>query len=130
MERDEQLVAMRPALPSARVTTNMSEEELFQNITLRPIVKLQNDLLVAAFKNYIVQRKNVFHNLKADQRSKYIEHSVNRDQRFKNLLKGMIVGCFTQDEYATYMENSTALNKRIMNLIRERLMSNILLFAE
>ena len=37
-----------------------STEELFQNNTLRPILKLQNDLFIQVFINYAVKQKNVF----------------------------------------------------------------------
>jgi hypothetical protein len=32
--------------------TQSSSEEMFQNEVLRPILKLQNDLFIASFKNY------------------------------------------------------------------------------
>ncbi|GAK89105.1 hypothetical protein JCM19297_3629 [Nonlabens ulvanivorans] len=58
--RDEYLVALRPEIPNARVSDDMSVEEQFQNRTLRPIAKLQHDLLIAVFHNYIKKHKNVF----------------------------------------------------------------------
>jgi hypothetical protein len=33
------------------VSTQSSSEEMFQNEVLRPILKLQNDLFIASFKN-------------------------------------------------------------------------------
>jgi len=123
--RDEYLVALRPEIPNMRVHDNMSDEERFQNVTLRPIAKLQNDLLVAVFRNYIKKHKSVFHGLTADKRIDYIENAVNRDQKFRNSSKGILIGQFTMPEYQTYIANSSALNKRMMNLVRERLISNI-----
>ena len=35
----------------------MSAIELFQNATLRPIIKMQHNLLIGSFKNYIQIRK-------------------------------------------------------------------------
>ena len=123
--RDEYLVALRPEIPGMRIHENMSEGERFQNQTLRPIAKLQNDLLIEVFRNYIRKHKNVFHGLTAPKRIDYIENAVNRDQKFRNSLKGIIIGQFTLPEYETYIQNSSALNKRMMNLVRERLISNI-----
>ena len=51
--RDTYLQSIRPIISSALVKDNMSEDERFQNKTLRPIIKLQNDLFLAVFKNYI-----------------------------------------------------------------------------
>ena len=128
--RDLQLVALRPEIPSARVSENMSPDEQFQNKTLRPIIKLQNDLLLEVFRNYIKKHKNKFYELKLEQRFIYIENAIQKDIKFRNSLKGIIIGQFTLEEYATYIKNSSALNKRMMNIVKERIQSNIQLLEE
>ena len=45
------------------ITTQSSNEETFQNQVLRPILKLQNDLFLAVFENYIHKNKKDFHTL-------------------------------------------------------------------
>jgi hypothetical protein len=40
----------------------------------------------------------------------------------------MIIVLFTTDEYALYIQNSSSLNKRMMNLLIERLKSQVQLF--
>ena len=128
--RDSQLIALRPEIPSAQVNDSMSADEQFQNGTLRPVVKLQNDLLVEAFRNYITKHKNVFYNLTIERRMEYIANAIQKDMKFRNSLKGMVIGQFTLDEYRTYIQNSSALNKRMMNLVRERIQSNIQLLEK
>ncbi|MDP5100565.1 MAG: glyoxalase [Nonlabens sp.] len=127
-DRDLYLVALRPEIPNARVSDDMSADEQFQNRTLRPIAKLQHDLLIAVFRNYIAKHKNVFYGLTAAKRLDYIENAVNRDQKFRNSLKGILIGQFTLLEYEQYISNSSALNKRMMNLVRERLINSMQLF--
>lgn len=127
-ERDTYLVALRPDIPNARVSEDMSAEEQFQNRTLRPIAKLQHDLFIEVFINYITKHKNVFYGLTAPKRVDYIENAVNRDQKFRNSLKGIVIGQFTVPEYQEYILNSSALNKRMMNLVRERLINSMQLF--
>jgi len=123
--RDKDLLALRPVIPTAKVNAQMSSEEHFQNETLRPLAKLQNDLLLAVFKNYIAKHKNVFFTLTIEKRLKYIENAILRDIKFRNSLKGIIIGQFTLEEYNTYITNSSALNKRMMNLVKERLLNQI-----
>lgn len=123
--RDIELVDMRPEIPSATVTPFMSSEEQFQNKTLRPIIKLQNDLLLAVFRNYIHKHKNVFYTLPLAKRMEYIDNAIQKDIKFRNSLKGMIIGHFTAAEYENYIQNSSALNKRMMNLVTDRIKSNI-----
>jgi len=48
--------------------------------------------------------------------------------KFRNSLKGMVIGQFTVEEYQIYISNSSALNKRMMNLVKEKLISNIQVF--
>ncbi|WP_452220823.1 glyoxalase [Lacinutrix salivirga] len=128
--RDEALLAIRPQIATLQINESMSADERFQNITLRPLIKLQNDLLIAVFKNYITKHKNVFYELTLERRLHYIENALHKDIKFRNALKGMIIGQFTVEEYAIYIKNSSALNKRIMNIIKQRLQSNIQLFEK
>jgi len=129
-DRCTQLLRIRPEIPSARVTQNMSEDEKFQNGTLRPIIKFQNPLFVAMFKNYIAKYKNSFHQLSPQKRFEYIENAVQKDMKFRNSLKGIVIGQFSLEEYQTYIKNSSALNKRMMNMVVERLKDQIQLFEE
>ncbi len=123
--RESNLLAMRPQLLNARVSENMSNDEQFQNKTLRPIVKLQGDLLVEVFKNYIKKRKNTFYEISLEKRLLFIENAIQKDMKLRNSLKGMIIGQFTVEEYQRYTQNSSALNKRMMNIVKERLQDNV-----
>lgn len=107
------------------ITFQSSNEESFQNKTLRPILKLQNDMFIAVFINYAIKQKNVFFNLTPEKKLAYIENVIQRDIKFRNSLKGIIIGLFTIDEYNEYIQNSSNLNKRMMNLLIERLKSQV-----
>ncbi|HOD10406.1 MAG TPA: glyoxalase [Flavobacterium sp.] len=111
------------------ITNQSSIEEIFQNRTLRPILKLQNDLFVAVFINYAVKQKNVFFSLTPEKKLSYIENVIQRDIKFRNSLKGMIIGLFTVTEYNEYIQNSSNLNKRMMNMLTERLKSQLQLIV-
>ena len=50
--RDEALLAIRPTIPQAKISDNTSEEERFQNQTLRPILKLQHPIFIEIFKQF------------------------------------------------------------------------------
>ena len=126
--KDLALLNLRPEIPRATINPIMSDEEFFQNNTLRPIAKLQNDLLVEVFKHYIKKHKNVFHELNVDRRLDYIENAIHKDMKFRNSLKGIIIGMFTIDEHSIYTQNSSSLNKRMMAIVKDRLKSNIQLF--
>ena len=60
--RDSIILSLREANVGA-ISNNSSEEESFQNRTLRPILKAQNDLFIAVFMNYAIKQKNTFFSL-------------------------------------------------------------------
>lgn len=126
--RDTQLLSCRPVIPGAQIKEGMSDQEYFQNATLRPIAKLQNDLFVLVFKNYITKHKNVFYNLTIEKKLQYIDNAVQKNIKFRNSLKGIFIGQFTTQEYQLYCANSSALNKRMMNMTIERLKNNLMQF--
>ena len=126
--KDLALLNLRPEIPTDTINSIMSDEEFFQNNTLRPIAKLQNDLLVEVFKHYIKKHKNVFFELNVDRKLDYIENAIHKDMKFRNSLKGIIIGMFTIDEHRMYAQNSSSLNKRMMAIVKDRLKNNIQLF--
>lgn len=126
--RTHDLIQMRPIISTALIYDSMSSDERFQNATLRPLLMLQNELLVEVFKNYIAKHKNVFYELHLSKQMDYIENAIHKDMKFRNSVKGMIIGQFTVEEYGIYIKNSSALNKRTMNLVKERIISQIQLF--
>jgi len=110
------------------VNSQSSADEFFQNQTLRPILKLQNDLFVDVFKNYISKSKTDFYSYTVEKKMQFIEHSIQRDIKFRNSLKGMVIALFTIDEYSRYIQNSSDLNKRMMSMLIERLKGQVQLF--
>lgn len=128
-DRSTNLNQIRPVISSALIYDTMSDDERFQNVTLRPVIKLQNELFIEVFKNYVSKHKNVFYELSLSKQLDYIENAIHKDMKFRNSLKGMVIGQFTIEEYEIYIKNSSDLNKRMMNLVKERLVDHIQLLA-
>jgi len=122
--RDTRVLGLRGE-PYGIINNQSSSEETFQNKTLRPILKMQNDLFIQVFINYAVKQKNVFFSLTPEKKMIYIENVIQRDIKFRNSLKGMIIALFTLEEYAEYIRISSNLNKRMMNMLVERLKSQL-----
>ena len=128
-QRSSGLLSLRPEIQNARIRPDMSADEFFQNATLRPIIKFQNELLLAAFRNYITKHKGGFYELSMIKKLEFIENAIQKDIKFRNSLKGLIIGQFTLEEYENYIKNSSALNKRMMNMVIERLKDQVQLFG-
>jgi NDP-sugar pyrophosphorylase family protein len=128
-DRHNDLLRIRPQIKKHHTFDSMSDEERFQNETLRPVLKLQNPLLLATFVNYATKHKGVFFDIPTDKQLAYIENAVHKDQKFRNALKGMIIGQFTVEEYNIYTQNSSQLNKRMMSLVITRLQDQLQLLV-
>ncbi|HJS00928.1 MAG TPA: hypothetical protein VJ780_08350 [Flavobacterium sp.] len=128
-QRDSFLSEFRGAAIGS-ISTQSSSDEIFQNEVLRPILKLQNDLFIASFHNFINKYKRDFYSLSVEKKLTIIENAIQKDIKFRNALKGMIIALFTVDEYSIYIQNSSSLNKRMMNMLIERLKNQVQLFEK
>jgi len=108
--RSDDLLNIRPAIPEAKVNEHTSPEERFQNLTLRPIIKLQHSLLIEIFKQHIARTKTKFSELSDHQRVSFIEQTFN----------------MTVEEYQVYAQNTNAFNKRITHMLAQRIKDSII----
>ena len=106
-------------------TTQSSEEEVFQNAILRPILKLQNDLIVLVFQNYVNQIKLPFNGFTVEKKMSSIATIISKDIQLQNTLKGIVIGLFTTEEYHHYSKTISNSNKRIKAMLIERLQSQL-----
>ncbi len=125
MEIMEDKQTIRPLIESLIISDNMSAEEQFQNLTLRPIIKLQHELLIVYFKNYSEVKKFSFANNIEKEKIEFIQKAFQKDVGLKNELKGFVVGHFTVDEYLSYSKMSTEINKRLFVMIKERFQNSL-----
>lgn len=123
-ERDTKIVELRNGT-IGMITKGISAEEVFQNNTLRPILKFQNDLLIELFITYATKNKNVFFTLSTEKKCNYIEKATVSDIFFRNQLIGVVVGLFSIGEHREYTKNASNLNKRIVTMLIERWKSQL-----
>ena len=109
-------------LPNSETTT---PAEIFQNQTLRPVLKLQNDLYLSLFTNYALRQKADFPTLSSFKKQMFIEQSLQKDAVLKNTFIGMTIGMFTLEELEVYQSDSKVFNKRIITMLIERLKSQM-----
>lgn len=103
----------------------MSAVELFQNQTLRPIIKMQHDLLIASFRHYVQKRNLDFSDLSNQKKKSKTSAIFVKDIHYKNRTLGFIIGQFTLDEYQYYQSNSSELNKRILQIVVQRIQDSL-----
>lgn len=116
-------LALRPDLPN--LSPAQSPAEQFQNETLRPILKLQNELIIQLFRHFLQKRKVNLQSLPPEQRNKWIANSIRKDNRLRNLLLGLVIGQFTPQELATFFAIETEARRRTFDLLIQRLQSQM-----
>ena len=105
--------------PELNLTSTIPDED-FQNRTLRPVLKLQHDLDIMLFISFCDKQKIDF--LKDEKKfNSIVNIHIKKNMVLKNQYLGLIIGQFTTEEFATYIENDSEFNKRIITMIGQRL---------
>lgn len=117
----------RPIL-SELVNAGTSDIEKFQNEAIRPIIKMQHNLLIILFQNYLKHRKINFNNLKKEKQKERINIILTKDTNFKNILLGIVIGHFSKNELMFYTKNTSELKRRIIQIVNQRSQDSLLDF--
>ncbi len=112
---------IRQEIPSIIKIENFSAEEKFQNEVLRPIIKLQHDLILSYFKHYLKKNKVKMNELNNTQKMDLTHKLFKSNTPIKTELRGLILGLLTLEEFKEYLSLSSQLNKRISNMIKQRI---------
>jgi hypothetical protein len=99
--------------------------ENFQNTVIRPIIKMQNDLLFALLYQNFIKRKVVFSLLSTEKKKEKIRSILEKDIQFKNQIIGVILGHFSMEEYNNYKTQPSEFNRRIKQIIIKRFQDSI-----
>ena len=116
---DSTIQKLRPLIPNA-LSTNSNEIEAFQNTVIRPILKLQHEILLAhiEFDKNFVALKNIPSTKEAflEKVKDLLLHNI----ALKNQLLGCTIGMMTVDELKVYHIDLSEYSKRIMSMIVKR----------
>jgi hypothetical protein len=117
---------VRPTLPESLTQGALKEEELFQNMVLRPVIKMQHDILILRVKSYFTSKRVMFNMMYKKKRTVAIEQAFLGDNAFKKEIQGMILGQLNTDEFQNYLKSERSMNKRIIQMVRNRMLDSIL----
>jgi len=117
---------MRPEIPSINLDRSSSEVELFQNKVLRPIIKLQHELIMCCFSDFITQNKVLLNEYNEENKKNYLQKLFKTNTVLKTELRSLIIGLFTLEEYKHFLSIKPMVIKRINTIIQNRITSNLL----
>lgn len=117
MPRSAPLLALRNTI-SIDADRSALPVEAFQNSSLRPILKFQNQLLVGLFRAQ-VQATDI--PPKGAARENFIKLRMQKDTALRNTLVGAVLGLLTEAELAFYLQHKNELTKRILAMLVQRI---------
>lgn len=121
---NEKKLSIRPILKNMPLKY-FSDEEAFQNKTLRPILKMQNELLLKLFFEQLSKLRINWKELSVVQKQSVLNNLFKTDISFKNALTYIIAGQFTIDEFDCFLENPKIFSKRICQMAKQRIESQV-----
>jgi CRISPR/Cas system endoribonuclease Cas6 (RAMP superfamily) len=124
MTRDENLIAIRPEITTENITNEPME--VFQNKTLRQVLKLQNDTLLAICLDFLNNKYKNFEGRDNAIKKSLMQDALKTDQALKKLLYGVVVGQFTSIELAFYLNHKADINKRLVEFIYKRVLGQLI----
>lgn len=116
--------AILPPIDSDKAQTLPLEK--FQNEILRPILKFQNQLILKNFRQTCIDFKIDFDTLSEGKKKEMVNEVLKENFQVKQFYFGMIVALFTIEEFEFYLENKKEINKRIISLLIERIVSQVI----
>jgi hypothetical protein len=110
----------RPTLPTEIMEGIINPAEEFQNMVLRPIIKMQSDLLMAHISAKVKSLKIEWEGMKPIKKTEALTTLMTKDQAFKSEIVGMVIGQFDLEEYTTYLKMQKEINRRITQIVLNR----------
>ena len=122
---DAALLALRPAIegqPAAIPTPTTVAD--FQHQVLRPALKLQHDVLLAIVADFAADYRLPLAGAAPTEVQRLLGELLTRNVRLRATLTGVVVGLFTTEELAFYRQHRPELNRRLLDLAEQRVLSS------
>lgn len=130
-DRDAALLTSRPLVETAFLPPTADGPTVgdFLHRTLRPVLKLQNELLLLLVADFIQEHHIPFLAASEVEQQRVVAELLTRNVKLRYLLVGTVVGLFTQNELAFYRPNRAELNRRLLELASRRVQDHVAALA-
>lgn len=119
---DAALLALRPAIAGqpAPLPTPTAVAD-FQHQVLRPLLKLQHELLAALLDDFAQDYRLPTPSQNPTEAARLRADLLARNTRLRATLTGAVVGLLTATELAVYRQHRPELNRRLLEMLAVRL---------
>jgi hypothetical protein len=115
---DDALRALRSVVPT-EITDADGTVGAFLHATLRPVLKLQNDLLLAVVADFVRDHHIA---LRPTDQHHQLTELLGRNTKLRYTVVGLVSGQFTAEEYAYYRRHRAELNRRVLEMALRRVL--------
>jgi hypothetical protein len=119
--RDE--LVLKSLRPEIFVEETTSVVETFQNDVLRPILKYQHELILQLTQSDVLFQKQISQSITIMQKRATIKQFFLMQPNYKYFLVGQICGLMTSYEFQFYLNSRKEIDKRLTNMLTERILS-------
>lgn len=116
---DAALLALRPVLAVAPVTGDATAGD-FLHHTLRPLLKLQNEVLLSVVADFVRDHHVPLATVAAADQQRLLTELLTRNVKLRYTVIGLVSGLFTTDELEYYRQHRPELNRRLLELAVRR----------
>lgn len=113
---------IRPQIDSIQ-STEQSPVEHFMHHSLRPILKMQHELLRELFLERCHRYKNQFFKIPDKKQLAHIQQALRGNGPFPNNCRGIVLGQLTLEELQFFLKHKAELDKRLRQMTATRLES-------
>jgi hypothetical protein len=122
---DAALLALRPVVATATTDAD-GTVSAFLHATLRPVLKLQNTLLLAVVADFV---RDHHITLRPTDQHHQLSELLGRNTKLRYTVVGLITGQFTAAEYAFYRPQRAELNRRLLEMALRRVLDQAAVVA-
>ena len=115
---DAGLLALRPII-ATETTDADGNVGVFLHATLRPVLKLQNELLLAVVADFV---RDHHITLRPTDQHHQLTELLGRNTKLRYTVVGLVTGVFTADEYNFYRQHRPELNRRVLEMAQRRVL--------
>ncbi|KUG08189.1 hypothetical protein [Solirubrum puertoriconensis] len=120
---DDAVLALRPAIDADLGSAPATSADDVLHRALRPILKLHNQRLLELVADYARDYRLPLSTAAPADCERLLDELLRRNARLQHTLTGMVTSLFTASEYAFYRQHRPEINRRLLDLARQRVLS-------
>ena len=121
---DAALLALRPSVAAAANSPATTPGD-FLHTTLRPVLKLQNDVLLQVVADFVRDHHLPLATAAPADQQRRLSELLARNVKLRYTIVGIVTGVFSSEEYAFYRQHRAELNRRLLELAQRRVLDQV-----